>query len=210
MGAFYISPTWGIETITTLIPIHLHLNKISGQQQLRITSLSSNHVINSLFENWHSKNTLPHCLFLKALMPKQWLKVKSSIVDTNNHLNRIFSSFDPLHKELSPSFRLVDSFSDHFYFHTVTIKIKKAKKPIFTNSTKVLKTFYQIPIQSSSFLIPVSRIISLHQYCTSAQAIKPLQKPSIMLSILHQQRQNYSLSDMESTKQFKFPTHLTS
>jgi len=114
IGTFHTSLAWGIKTIAGLIPIHLYLNKISSQQQLRTASLSSNYMINSVFENWHSKNISPHCLSLEALMPKQQLKVKSSIVDTNNHLNGIFSSFDSLYKELSPSFRQVDSFSDHF------------------------------------------------------------------------------------------------
>ena len=70
-------------------------------------------------------------------MPKQQLKVKSSIVDTNNYLNGIFSSFDSLHKELSPSFRLVDSFSDHFYFHTVNHKDKERKEAYLHKLNKI-------------------------------------------------------------------------
>ena len=82
---------------------------------------------------------MPHCLSLKALISKQQLKVKSSIVDTNNHLNGIFSSFDSLHKELSPSFRLVDSFSDHFYFHTVNHKDKKSKEAYLHKLNKIFE-----------------------------------------------------------------------
>ena len=81
-------------------------------------------MINSLFENRHIKNSPLHCISLEKLTLKQQLKVKSSIIDANNYLNGIFSSFDPFHKELSSSFRLVDNFPDHFYFHIVNCKDK--------------------------------------------------------------------------------------
>ena len=44
---------------------------------------------------------------------KQQVIIKSSIVDTNNHLNGIFLSFDSLNREFYLGNRLVDSFSDH-------------------------------------------------------------------------------------------------
>jgi len=90
MEAFCTVISWRIEAITSLIPIYLYLLKISGHQQLNTTSLLSNHMINSLFENRHVKNLLLYCLSLEKLTPKQQLKVKSSIIDTNNYLNRIF------------------------------------------------------------------------------------------------------------------------
>ena len=43
---------------------------------------------------------------------KQHLKIKGSIVDTNNHLNKVFPSFNSLNKEISPSIYLVDTFSN--------------------------------------------------------------------------------------------------
>jgi len=61
-------------------------------------------------------------------MLKQQLKIKSSIVDINNCLNGIFPSFDPFYKELSSGFKLVDNFSDHFYFYTVNCKDKESKE----------------------------------------------------------------------------------
>ena len=54
------------------------------------------------------------------LMAKQWLKVKSSMINTNNCLNEVLLSFDSLNKELSLSFCLVDTFSDHFSFLSVS------------------------------------------------------------------------------------------
>ena len=44
------------------------------------------------------------------LISKQCLKIKSSIVDTNNCLNEIFPAFDSLNQELSLGFCLIDTF----------------------------------------------------------------------------------------------------
>ena len=44
------------------------------------------------------------------MTPKQQLKIKSSIVDTNNCLNGIFPVFDSLNSEFSPGSQLVDTF----------------------------------------------------------------------------------------------------
>ena len=48
---------------------------------------------------------------MNYLAPKQQLKIKSLIVDTNNYLNENFLSFDNLNRELSPGFYLIDTFS---------------------------------------------------------------------------------------------------
>jgi len=72
---------------------------------------------------------------------KQLLKVKSPIVNTNNHLNEVFPSFDSLNKELSSGFHLVDTFSDYFSFYSVNRKDADAKLHIITNliiSTRTL------------------------------------------------------------------------
>jgi len=148
-------PLWRIEAIAGLVPIYLHLLKINGHQQLRTVSLLSNYIINSLFENKHAKSSLLHCLLLEKLMPKQQLKIKSSVINANNHLNRIFLSFDPFYKELSSGFRLVDNFPDCFSFYIVNYKDKESKEAYFQKFKKILKISYQTPIQSLSFLMPV-------------------------------------------------------
>jgi len=56
------------------------------------------------------------------LMLKQWAKIKSPIVDINNYLNKVLSSFNSLNKEFLPSLHLVDIFSDQFSFTTVNHK----------------------------------------------------------------------------------------
>jgi len=84
-------------------------------------------MINFLLNKHHSKKAKPHHMAMAYLTSKQWLKIKSSIVDTNNHSNEIFPSFDSLSRELSPSFYLVDTFSNHFSFHSVNWKDTNVK-----------------------------------------------------------------------------------
>ena len=48
-------------------------------------------------------------------------------MNNNNCLNEVFLSFDSLNKELSPGFHLVDTFSDHFSFHSANRKNTNAK-----------------------------------------------------------------------------------
>ena len=79
-------------------------------------SLPKQHTINSLLDEYHSKKTTCY------LISKQCLKVKSSIVNIKNHLNKIFLVFDSLNRELSSGFCLVDTFPDYFFFHLANQK----------------------------------------------------------------------------------------
>ena len=45
LGMFYIFLSFGIEAIIDLIPINLHLHKLSGWAQLRAHTLSHNHIL---------------------------------------------------------------------------------------------------------------------------------------------------------------------
>ena len=60
LGAFRTSPTGGIEALTGLIPIHLHLKKLVKQSCLRAAILSSQHALMSLLSAKHSKGAPPH------------------------------------------------------------------------------------------------------------------------------------------------------
>ena len=77
---------------------------------MRIASLSSNHTIKSLFEHYHILDSNSYHLLLDKVTLKQRLKIKNFIVDVNNCLNSILSSFNSLYKKLSPGFYLVDIF----------------------------------------------------------------------------------------------------
>ena len=59
---------------------------------------------------------------ISYLMIKQYSKIKSPIIDINNHLNKVLLSFDSLNKELSFRFHLVDIFLDCFSFLLVNQK----------------------------------------------------------------------------------------
>jgi len=56
---------------------------------------------------------------MSKLIAKQHLKIKSPIVNINNHLNGIFPSFDSLNKKFLPDFCLANIFPDHYFFSTV-------------------------------------------------------------------------------------------
>ena len=71
---------------------------------MRTAFLPSNHMIKSLLEYHHSSNLTLHHLSLKKLISKQRLKVKSSIVNANNYLNRILPLFNSLHKQFPSGF----------------------------------------------------------------------------------------------------------
>ena len=55
------------------------------------------------------------------------MKIKSPIMDTNNHLDEIFLAFDSLNGELSLDFHFVDTFPNCFSFHLVNQKDTNAK-----------------------------------------------------------------------------------
>jgi len=65
--AFKTSPSLGIEAITGLMPINLHLQKLSGRSQLCAPSLLPNYILYSLIEA-KPNITLPyHLLLLDSL-----------------------------------------------------------------------------------------------------------------------------------------------
>jgi len=59
-------------------------------------------------------------------------------VDTNNHLNEVFLSFNRL---LLPGFQLVDNFSDHFYFYIVNCKNTGVKNAHLYTFDKIFDDF---------------------------------------------------------------------
>ena len=117
LGAFKTSPSFGIEAIVGLIPIKLHLQKLSGRSQLRVHSLLPSHLIWSLITSFHNLSTSHHSASLDSLTGCQWSLIKSHLVDMDNRFNKIFPSFIPLYSELSPGHRIIDNFSDCFVFN---------------------------------------------------------------------------------------------
>ena len=63
----------------------------------------------------------------KNMTSKQQEKIKSSIIDTNNCLNGIFSSFNSLNSEFHPGSKLIDIFSSHFSFYKANYHNKETR-----------------------------------------------------------------------------------
>ena len=61
------------------------------------------------------------------MMLKQKLNIKSSIVDANNYLNRVFLLFDSLNRELHLRQRLIDIFFSFFSFHEANHYFNESK-----------------------------------------------------------------------------------
>jgi len=117
LDAFQISPFFGIEAIAGLIPIHLHICKLSERAQLRAYLLLDNYILRSLLESKPSLNINPYCFSLDSLTSCQLLIIKGSVINMDNRLNEIFPAFNLLNKEFSSGSRIVNSFSNHFSFY---------------------------------------------------------------------------------------------
>ena len=117
-----------------LIPIYLHFDKVSGRYHFRVASLPKQHAINSLLNDHHLKKAKLYRLVIDNFTEKQRLKIKSSVVDTNNYLNEIHSFFNRLHRELSSGFCLYNNLSNCFSFY----KVDKKKPENIYNHLKSL------------------------------------------------------------------------
>ena len=93
MGAFKISPSLGIEAVARLIPINLHLQKLSGRLQLRAHSLPLNHILHFLMENKSNTLSQQHSLLLNSLTKYQHELIKGHLVNMDNYFNEVFPSF---------------------------------------------------------------------------------------------------------------------
>ena len=117
LEAFKTFLSFSIKAIVGLISIKLYLQKLDRRLQLQVHSLSLNHLIRSLIDSSYSAFMTQHPTSLDSLTRCQQFLIKSHLVDINNRFNGIFPSFTPLHSEISPSYRIIDNFSDYFLFN---------------------------------------------------------------------------------------------
>jgi len=120
LSMFQSSPSFGIKAIVGLIPINLHLCKISSKALLRAHTLLHNHILHSLLESRPYDDYTYHPLSLDSLTCYQRENIKSTIVDMDNRYNEVFLSFDSLNTEFSPGFHIIDVFPSYFSFHPFT------------------------------------------------------------------------------------------
>ena len=105
--------------------IHLYLKKLQGRFHLRGFLLPSNHIIKSIIGTSESNEHIAHYhLFLNKLTYKQQIQLHSLLINIDNKCNKLLPSFSLFNKEFSSRKRLIDSFSDHFFFHTQKQDIK--------------------------------------------------------------------------------------
>jgi len=117
LGAFKTSLLYGIEAVTGLIPIKLHLQKLGGRSQLWVYKLPPNHLVHSLMDSQLSTSSTHNIIPLNSLINRQRSLIKGYLVDMANRFNKCFPSFSPLHSEFSPGHRIIDNFSDCFSFN---------------------------------------------------------------------------------------------
>ena len=127
----------GIKAIARLIPIIHHLCKLSGRNQLRTATFSYNYRLKKLLERRFAPQ---HHFSLENITTKQWITIKSSVVNTNNYLNGIFPSFDTLNREFHSRNKLVDFFSDCFSFHKVNYSSKESKSHYCSHLNNIVFT----------------------------------------------------------------------
>ena len=131
-----------IETIASLIPINLYLQKIEGRSQLKVYSLPPNHILCSLMSSYYKSSLLQHTLSLNFLTRQQYGLIKDHLVDMDNCFNEIVPSFDPINPELFPGHRIIDMFSNCFSFqplskvanHNVTSQVQELDRIAFESS----------------------------------------------------------------------------
>ena len=84
LEAFKTSPSLGVKAITSLIPINLHLQKLSGRSQLHLHSLLLNHILCSLLEARPNLLSIQHALSLNSLTRCQYEYIRGYLVNMDN------------------------------------------------------------------------------------------------------------------------------
>ena len=91
-----------------------------------------------MLESTHLNSNKFHYLLLKKLTLKQQLNIKGSIVNFNNRLNSVLSSFNPFSSEFSLGYRLIDIFPNHFSFYSANRNCKERRKAYIHKLDKVI------------------------------------------------------------------------
>jgi len=117
LGAFKISPSFGIEAIAGLTPIKLHLQKLRGRSQLQVYKLLHNHLLHLLIDSNTNQTTNFKSSALDLLTNRQRSLVKGYLIDMANKSHECFSFFSLLNSEFSPGSRIIDTLSDCFSFN---------------------------------------------------------------------------------------------
>jgi len=118
LRAFKIFLSFGLEAIAGLIPINLHLQKLSRRLQLRAHSLPNNHILQFFIEPRTNASFKLHSLFLGFLSKCQQELIKGLVVDMDNCFNQVFPSFNSLNPKFASGCRIINTLSNRFLFHS--------------------------------------------------------------------------------------------
>ena len=181
VGTFKMSPLMGVEAITGLIPINLHLQKIGGRSQLRVHLLLSNHILWSLMSP--SLEFLPyqHILLLNSLTRRQHGLIKDHIIDMENHFNKVLLSFDPINPKFFPSSKSLTLMLIIFLFIFLTSTLAITSNITFKNPTKQLLNLWTSHLLHLLLQMPTLRTILLCPLHIFTFMTNLSQKLSIML-----------------------------
>ncbi len=83
-GAFRTSPTGGVQAIAGLLPIHLHIRKLSWRASFRTATLSATHPARSLMGAEYRGAAVTHDAAISQLTDRQLAKVRGTIVDAQD------------------------------------------------------------------------------------------------------------------------------
>ena len=117
LKAFKTLPMDGLETITGLIPIKFHVQKLASRSQLWYAALPKNHLIKSLIDDPHNLLIKHSSHSINLFTNCQKSNIKDYLIDSNNKLFGVFPSFFPLNPEFILGSRVVDIFPDQFSFN---------------------------------------------------------------------------------------------
>ena len=128
LEAFKTLSSKGIEAIAGIIPIKFHLQKITKRLQIWPFKLPINYILRNLMDDSPLLSIISNPHKIGLLTNQQRILTKGHLIDSYNKSHGIFLSFSPLNIEFSPSYRIIDNFSDHFSFNLVNRKEKVKDK----------------------------------------------------------------------------------
>jgi len=170
-GAFWTSPSGGIETILDLIPIHLYIKKLYNRFLSRGFSFPYNHIIKAIISPDNLSPHITHSVSLNILTLNQRRRLNSPLINMNNKKNKFAPSFDPFNHEFSSGNRLINLFSDRISFYPWGKNIK--------NHIQILNNLTLRALSDSSTSLVISDVNIKNNVATSISHIHIHDKPVI-------------------------------
>ncbi|CAA7270642.1 unnamed protein product [Cyclocybe aegerita] len=99
-----------------LIPVHLMLKKLATRAVYRVATLSDTHPLRSMMGEGLLKRAAPHARSAALMTPAMQGKVKSTVMEVDEHVHTLTESFEPFAPEARPGDRLLDRYADHLRF----------------------------------------------------------------------------------------------